>query len=140
MGIAALIRGPRPGEAPVNRAERIYDIAWLYPLFFGYWSISALVLYTFAGERMPWLTGHLALPMILLSGWVFGRFLGKVEWSRFGEERTWALLALVGLSLLAAVRFVGSLLGAPPPFRGMELQNLRATNGALASLLVAVGA
>ena len=140
MGIAALIRGPRPGEAPVNRVERIYDIAWLYPLFFGYWSISALVLYTFAGERMPWLTVHIALPMILLSGWVFGRFLGKVEWGRFGQGRTWALLALVGLSLLAALGFVGSLLGAPPPFSGMELENLRATTGTLAALLVAVGA
>ncbi len=82
MGIAALIRGPRPGEMPSNRADRVYDIGWLYPLFFGYWSITALVLYTFAGERMPWLTVHIALPMILLSGWVFGRFLGKVEWSR----------------------------------------------------------
>ena len=140
MGIAALIRGPRPGEAPVNRVERIYDIAWLYPLFFGYWSISALVLYTFAGERMPWLTVHIALPMILLSGWVFGRFLGKVEWGRFGQGRTWALLALVGLSLLAALGFVGSLLGPPPPFSGMELENLRATTGTLAALLVAVGA
>jgi sugar lactone lactonase YvrE len=122
------------------RADRIYDIPWLYPLFFGYWSITALVLYTFAGERMPWLTVHIALPMILLSGWVFGRFLGQVDWSRFREGRTWALLALVGLALLAAVRFLGSLLGSPPPFGGMDLEQLRATTGTLASLLVALGA
>jgi sugar lactone lactonase YvrE len=140
MGIAALIRRPRAGEPPSPRGDRIYDIPWLYPLFFGYWTLSALVIYTFAGERMPWLTVHITLPMVLLSGWVFGRFLERVEWSRFRQGRTWALLALVGLCLLASLSCIGSLLGSPPPFSGMELENLRATTGTLASLLVALGA
>jgi uncharacterized protein (TIGR03663 family) len=140
MGLASLIRGPRRDEAPADRPDRIYDIPWLYPIFFGYWTATALVLYTFAGERMPWLTVHIALPMILLSGWAFGQFLGRVEWNRFREGRTWALLALVGLTVLASARFLGSLLGAPAPFSGMDLDSLRSTTGTLASLLVAVGA
>jgi predicted membrane-bound mannosyltransferase/DNA-binding beta-propeller fold protein YncE len=140
VGIASIIRGPRTVRTPEERAALIYNVPWLYPLFFGYWSVAMLVLFTYAGERMPWLTVHIALPMVMLSGWVFGRFLGKVEWARFREGRTWALLGLIGLSLLATVRFFGSLLGAPPPFSGMELENLRATTGTLAELLVALGA
>jgi len=140
MGIVSLVRGSRRQATPDERANIIYNIPWLYPIFFGYWALAALVLLTFAGERMPWLTVHIALPMIMLAGWVFGRFLAQVEWSRFREGRTWGLLALVTLFLLAGVRFFGSLLGSPPPFSGMELGNLRATTGTLASLLVALGA
>ena len=32
-----------------------------------------VVAYSYAGEKMPWLTMHIALPMILLAGWAFGR-------------------------------------------------------------------
>lgn len=137
MGLAALIRGPKDAPADVSEPDTGYKIATLYPLFFGYWSVTSLFLYSYAGERMPWLTVHIALPMILLSGWAFGRFLERVPWSRFREARTWGLLALVTLAVLSSVRFFGYLLGSPPPFSGMELDSLRATNGAITTLLVA---
>jgi predicted membrane-bound mannosyltransferase len=37
----------------------------------GYWVITSAIAYTYAGEKMPWLTVHIALPMILLSSWAF---------------------------------------------------------------------
>jgi uncharacterized protein (TIGR03663 family) len=136
MGIAALIRGgsgPGSGEAPEG-----YDIGSLYPIFFGYWSATAIVLYTFAGERMPWLTVHIALPLILLAGWAFGRFLSKVDWSRFRQARTWAVVGLITLAVLSFVRFLGYLGGSPPPFAGTDLDHLRATNGLLTTLLFGI--
>ena len=33
-----------------------------------YWSVSSLALFTYAGEKMPWLTIHIAMPMILAAG------------------------------------------------------------------------
>lgn len=139
LGLRALIRRPAP-EADAPSAERIYDIGWLYPIFFGYWSLSALVVYTYAGERMPWLTVHIALPMILLAGWVFGRFLETIEWARFRQGRTWGVVALVALALVSFVRFVGFVQGSTPPFSGTDLESLRATSGTLTTLLMTLGA
>jgi sugar lactone lactonase YvrE len=138
MGITAFIRGRRRAEAKPEGAEATYDIPSLYPVVFGYWSVTALVLYTFAGERMPWLTVHIALPLIMLSGWAFGRFLNRVAWSRFREVRTWALLALVTLTILSLARLFGYMLGSPPPFGGTDLEHLRSTNGAITTLVVAL--
>jgi uncharacterized protein (TIGR03663 family) len=140
IGIVSLVRRPRAETTAAERAGRIYNIPWLYPIFFGYWSISALVFLTFAGERMPWLTVHIALPMVMLAGWVFSRFLSRVDWGRFREGRTWALVALVLLAMLAFARFLGSLLSSPTPFSGTDLLHLRATTGTLTALLVALGA
>ena len=33
-----------------------------------YWSVLSLIAYSLAGEKMPWLTVHIALPMILCAG------------------------------------------------------------------------
>ncbi len=38
-----------------------------------WWSIGALALYSWAGEKMPWLTTHVTLPLVLLSAWAFQR-------------------------------------------------------------------
>lgn len=38
-----------------------------------WWSVGALALYSWAGEKMPWLTTHISLPLVLLSAWAFQR-------------------------------------------------------------------
>ncbi len=45
------------------------------PLFLGWWSIVALLMYTWAGEKMPWLSTHIALPMTLFAAWALQRVL-----------------------------------------------------------------
>ncbi|MGA2489521.1 MAG: glycosyltransferase family 39 protein [Anaerolineales bacterium] len=47
-----------------------------------YWSVSSLALFTYAGEKMPWLTIHIALPMILAAAWAFGWMIETVPWGR----------------------------------------------------------
>jgi predicted membrane-bound mannosyltransferase len=37
-----------------------------------FWSLTALVAYSIAGEKMPWLTVHIALPMLLAAAWGVG--------------------------------------------------------------------
>src|SRR5690606_6873191 len=37
-----------------------------------WWSFISFVAFTYAGERMPWLTYHIAWPMILITGWALG--------------------------------------------------------------------
>lgn len=37
-----------------------------------FWSFASLLAFTIAGEKMPWLTIHIALPMILTTAWAVG--------------------------------------------------------------------
>src|SRR5215213_127555 len=47
----------------------------LFPLFLAFWFIGALVAFSWAGEKMPWLTVHIALPGNLLAAWAIARIL-----------------------------------------------------------------
>ncbi|NWF65124.1 MAG: TIGR03663 family protein, partial [Chloroflexi bacterium] len=40
-----------------------------------YWSVITFSTLTFAGERMPWLTIHMAWPLVLITGWALGRLV-----------------------------------------------------------------
>jgi predicted membrane-bound mannosyltransferase/DNA-binding beta-propeller fold protein YncE len=100
--------------------------------FFGltlWWAVSSILALTIAGERMPWLTYHMAWPMILLSGWAIGQIIDSLaprlaseQPQRFGV----ALLVLI-VFVLAAFNTLRSLYGASPPFQGTELTQLQAT-------------
>jgi predicted membrane-bound mannosyltransferase/DNA-binding beta-propeller fold protein YncE len=94
-----------------------------------WWVISSTLAFTIAGERMPWLTFHMAWPMILISGWAIGQILDSVI-PRFTMERpgrlALAVLVLI-VFVLAAFNTLRSLYGATPPFQGSELAQLQAT-------------
>lgn len=107
-------------------------------LYIGYWVLTSLVAFSFAGERMPWLTVHLTLPMILLSGWVFGRFIERLDKDLLRKATGWLTLAILCIGLLALARAVGVLLGGVPPFSGQGLDQLRATSGLIIDLATAI--
>ena len=103
-----------------------------------YWSVMSLFAFSFAGERMPWLTTHIAMPMILTSGWSFGRLLESFNWIHFRKHRGWLMILLGGLFFLTTFRTFAVLLGPNPPFQGNELSQLEATSTFLLALLVMV--
>lgn len=107
-------------------------------LFLAYWSITSFLAYSFAGERMPWLTVHIALPLILLAGWGIGKFLQTVRWELFREYRGWLISLLLFVGILAVSRTFGFLLGPELPFQGRELTQLNTTSGFITALSVAV--
>jgi DNA-binding beta-propeller fold protein YncE len=100
--------------------------------FFGltlWWVLSSIVALTIAGERMPWLTYHMAWPMILMAGWAIGQIIDSVS-LRLAFEKPQriglAILALI-VFVIAAFNSIRSLYGATPPFQGSELAQLQAT-------------
>jgi predicted membrane-bound mannosyltransferase/streptogramin lyase len=95
--------------------------------FLAYWSFTSFAAYSFAGEKMPWLTVHIALPLILLGGWGIGEYFKRVEWGQYRDAKGWVKVALTLTFLLSVVRALGMILGAAPPFQGNELPQLRAT-------------
>jgi uncharacterized protein (TIGR03663 family) len=107
--------------------------------FLGFWSITSITAYSFAGEKMPWLTVHIALPLILFGGWGLGRFIERTDWSVLTRSRGWLIAILFGFFLISTTQMLGGLLGTSPPFQGNELDQLRATSGFLTSLAFSIG-
>ena len=127
---------PESQEAGFWREESVF-VAFLI-----FWTVSTLFIYSWAGEKMPWLVVHPALPMIVLgakfTGDLFTRHStlersgeGPVDW-RAVWQRGGAILALLfpvtlfGIYTLITLR----------PFQGLSLFNLQETGNWLAALLV----
>lgn len=100
-----------------------------------FWSVSSLVAYSVAGEKMPWLTVHIALPLLLTAGWGIGFLIDTTAWRKIANPRGLLALVLLVVFLIAASRAVGTLLGTNPPFAGNTLEQLRATSTFLLALI-----
>lgn len=98
-----------------------------------YWSVLAFVIYSWAGEKMPWLTMHLALPLQLLGGWAVGQ-LFDTDWGELKEKGALWLLLLVPLFIYVILRLL-----ALSPSAGTTEQELSETMAWLTSLVVGLG-
>lgn len=128
---------PEPEEDETEKSEPLWKKSPVVSLLV-FWSITSLLAYSIAGEKMPWLTVHITLPMILLSGWSFGHLMDTTDWASFRNKRGWlgiGLLVIFVPALLAVLR-IG--LGDNPPFAGRSLEQLGATSGFMIALLVAL--
>jgi len=121
--LAAVIDGQTEPEGdPVERnfANTFSLLLW--------WSATGVVALSYAGERMPWLTYHMAWPMVLLAGWGIGHLIENIAWKRLQPARTALTLVLTVLFLVGLFSSLSSLLGPTPPFQGKELAQLQATS------------
>lgn len=79
------------------------DWSLVMPLMLSWWSLAALFLYSWAGEKMPWLTIHMAVPLALLAGWALAQVLGwwQRSWtetqSRYDSSAVWPLALYLGI-------------------------------------------
>ncbi len=121
--LGRLILSRWPKSKPITEEAEDYKVKpeesrHLALVLFAFWAATSLAAYSIAGEKMPWLTVHIALPMLLLAGWAVGWIIKRVDWARFftlrGIFAVFAMIIFV-VSLLSAF---GSLLGTHPPFAG----------------------
>ncbi|HWQ46527.1 MAG TPA: flippase activity-associated protein Agl23 [Longilinea sp.] len=103
------------------------------------WSLLALIAYSYAGEKMPWLAVHIALPMLLASGWGLGFLVDSTDWKRLKENNAWLGLLLVPIFLAGLIFTVTGLLGNDPPFQGNTLAQLNTTSSFLFALIALCG-
>jgi predicted membrane-bound mannosyltransferase/sugar lactone lactonase YvrE len=103
-----------------------------------FWFISSLLAYTVAGEKMPWLTVHITLPMILLSGWFFGYLIDTTDWIIFKRKNGWLTIGLIFVFIPAFIGSLRSILGNNPPFTGRSLDQLAATSEFLIAFLLLI--
>ncbi len=118
---------------------RTADPEWLgnlpFLLFTAYWAILMLAGLSIAGEKMPWLTTHITLPLILLGSWFAGRVIERITPNAL--RGGWLLLVvLVPVLLVAGLRVLSPLMGGNVPFAGVQQAQLSTTYAWLGALLV----
>jgi hypothetical protein len=77
-------------QLTTDDAHHAIDWSFALPIVLVWWAIATLGLYSWAGEKMPWLTIHVALPWVLLGAWALARTLAA-----------WRALDLDRLALLS---------------------------------------
>jgi uncharacterized protein (TIGR03663 family) len=113
-------------------ADYTGDPYWLS--FLVYWAISSLVIYSWAGEKMPWLVVHPALPLLFIAAQVIGRWLERQDWRGWLRRGGLGLVGILALMVVALVVMI-----RVRPLEGFSLSQLSATGrwlGALAVLIV----
>ncbi|MFN8443189.1 MAG: TIGR03663 family protein [Caldilineaceae bacterium] len=120
-GAAVLLRNlwRNPGWQPVQSNQRVAILdeaetlsdgsssnSVYFVCFALFWSFMAYLAYTLAGEKMPWLFTHIALPLCIFSGWWIGRLISGVDWSAALRNSTFLLMvaspAFIILTVLMA--------------------------------------
>jgi uncharacterized protein (TIGR03663 family) len=143
--VVALFRKPRPvkqeetetPEPPTPASPEELNFTNTFSLLL-WWSISSVAAFSYAGEKMPWLTVHITLPMILLTGWALGYLVDTTDWAGLRERRLWTVLALTFTLLTSLTESLLAVFGATPPFQGKDLANLQATGNFLLPAIIAV--
>ena len=106
-----------------------------FPTLIGVWALGVLVLFSWAGEKMPWLNMHLAIPLSLVAGYFMNDVL-DANW-RDVLKRGGLVMALVfalGLLVLAFQFFFG-----PAPLSGTPLDEQARTASVIIAIVI-VGA
>jgi predicted membrane-bound mannosyltransferase/DNA-binding beta-propeller fold protein YncE len=139
-----LPRLARPFAGVEELARRAADREWIGGLpflaFVGWWAVAMLLGLTKAGEKMPWLTTHITVPLILITGWWLGQVVGGVRWRALGASGWLVLIGALPLALLTLGRGVLGLWGGRASFGGRSLEDLIASGSWLGALLILGGA
>ena len=102
-----------------------------------FWSLTSLVAYSLAGEKMPWLTLHIAGGMILSAGWGLGYLVDKIPWGKMNRSGFLAVF-LLPVFFASFSSMLGSFLGTRPPFQGNTINQLGDTSTFILAALVSV--
>ncbi len=109
------------------------------PAIFIFWGITSLIAYSFAGEKMPWLTVHIAFSMLLAAGWATNWLISKqvnvIEDPKSRLLSFGAMLLFIFLLGLLVVQAIGS----HAPFQGKTQEQLNNTNHFIMLFLFSAG-
>ncbi|MBU4224325.1 MAG: SMP-30/gluconolactonase/LRE family protein, partial [Chloroflexi bacterium] len=99
-----------PAEGLAVQASASADQRVPTLLLIVYWALSNLAAFTIAGEKMPWLTIHIALPLILAAAWAAGWLLETSAWSsaRWNWKQDLRVVVLACMGILAVLTFRAS--------------------------------
>ena len=132
-GLLAWLRGrPKPEEEGPDPAYT-RDERYLFITFLAWWVIMTWIMYSWAGEKMPWLAVHFALPFSILGGWFIGRLMALLDWKSIRAHAGLWILPAFPLAVYFLVQVVKT-----RPFAGKQLDQLQATVAWLVALGILV--
>ena len=131
--LVRIFRRQRIDDAPTDEMSAPQSLRDHWLLYLVWWTALTWGAYTWAGEKMPWLTTHFAVPMSLLGGWWIAWKLKTVDWRRAWEHGgAWVLLgAPIWLIVFYSVL-------KQKPFQGKSLEALGQTMAVLAGVIVLI--
>ncbi|MCX6056371.1 MAG: TIGR03663 family protein [Chloroflexi bacterium] len=102
-----------------------------------FWSVMSLIAYTIAGEKMPWLTVHITLGMLLSAGFSLGYLIDSLSIKKINPKTILGFL-LLPVFLISLGKVLGLFFGVERPFSGMELAQLQLTSTFIFALIAVV--
>lgn len=100
-----------------------------------FWSITSLIAYSIAGEKMPWLTVHIAIPLLLTAAWGFGYLVDTIPWKKITEHHGLIALLLSPVFVASLGAVFSALFGNNPPFEGNTTVQLQSTTSFVLGLI-----
>ncbi|MDQ6693517.1 MAG: TIGR03663 family protein, partial [Chloroflexota bacterium] len=93
--------------------------------FLAFWSFGALIAFSLAGERLPWLNMQMALPFSLLVAAGLSKLISGTDWREVRKGGGAFLGVALVLFIFAAFAFIANLTGQMPKAAGVtaDLQN-----------------
>jgi predicted membrane-bound mannosyltransferase/DNA-binding beta-propeller fold protein YncE len=142
LGLAQLLgrkQAAAESDARVESETEIQNFG-VYFWLMAWWCFSTVVAFSVAGEKMPWLTYHMAWPMAIFTGWAIGQIIESLaeKWDEFRPGRSMLAILVFAVFTLAAFNAARAWFGPTPPFRGTDLVQLQATSAFMLPFLVAV--
>jgi DNA-binding beta-propeller fold protein YncE len=124
---------PDFNEEAIPAAERLTSLPFM--AFVGYWAVLIIMALTAAGEKMPWLTTHLTLPLCFATGWYLGHVMERVNWKEF-LRASWGLIFLVPLLIIGVGNVFSPALFGRGVFGGLQRDQLLTTFTWLGAILL----
>lgn len=105
------LREPQAPDRDASRATRLANRR-TFAVFGVFWIAGSWAAYMVAGEKMPWLMTHIALPMSVFGGWWFAWLVFRINWKQARRAHAvWLIAATPALIFL-----LGILVGRGPSF------------------------
>ncbi len=102
LAIGLSVRNQRKDKSELTSAS---SLKTTFPLFLTAWLVLSWIAYTWAGEKMPWLYVHIALPSILLSGWTIGHLVEEMGWVK---KQVWSCIKYLSSFVVVIIcAFIG---------------------------------
>lgn len=119
------------GETDNAASSPVINVSTAFVAFLLYWAVASWLIFSWAGEKMPWLMVHLTIPWIMIGAWFAGRVLERVDWRDWWRRGGPAVLLLAPVAVFGLVTLLRF-----HPFHGVALTDLNQTMRWLGALLI----
>jgi DNA-binding beta-propeller fold protein YncE len=104
-----------------------------------WWLLLTWVAYSYAGEKMPWLSTHFVIPMAFLVGWYMNERLKDLDAPALLSRPSWQWLGLTMVLIVVVALVMGPVLLGQVQLGNQEVGYLKGIGRFLGSLVVAGG-